>query len=803
VAALGMLLRAMFRRRWRSWLLLSLLVALVSGLVLASAAAGRRTASAFPRFKAAHGYDAFLFTVTPKPKIATRPEVASATPVGAVGIGTPTCACPRPIANSDVSVFEVAPKDLPHVVKLVAGRMPDQSDPYQVLASFSLQQDAGLHVGTVIRVPLYAASQRAALLSGVGVKPGGPTVSLRVVGIEAADGEFPGTGPPDHNVYTTRAFARTVNPKTVVLAAYLVRLRHGPADLPRLEAHARALGVAPLVDLDAQTTAVTSSIRPQSTGWWILAGLAAVAGVIVVAQALGRQAITESEPYVTVSALGVSRRQLVALTMTTTLLIAAAGVAGGVALAVALSPLTPVGEARIAEPSPGVAFDALILVPGAAAAVMAVLALGVWPAVRAARTRPAAQAAPARPSRVVALLTGARVPVSAVIGVRHALERGRDRAAVPVGPAVAGSVLAVTALCATAVFGASLSHLTSTPALYGQPFDLAFSPGDAPPSFSQLATRLSGDRAISDVSLGVGEAVSINGRTVSGIAGQSLRGRLLLTTVTGRLPRADDEVALGATTLRQAGARIGSLVRVAAPGIRGRTRTSLDRVVGTTVFAPNVGTAGLGTGAVLTLGSLLGDHCAPGPAGTACQVRAVTEAGGAILVRVPPGPGRAATLTRLARAYPDAVQFPATPANLANFGQAVNFPLIFGLILVLFGVATLVHLLLVSVARRRPELGLLKALGLVRRQVAFTVLWQATTVALAGIIIGVPAGIAAGRLIWQAFATSLGVVPVTVVTGWVIAAIALGTVLVANGLAIGPSLAAVRSRPASLLRNAE
>jgi ABC-type antimicrobial peptide transport system permease subunit len=140
---------------------------------------------------------------------------------------------------------------------------------------------------------------------------------------------------------------------------------------------------------------------------------------------------------------------------------------------------------------------------------------------------------------------------------------------------------------------------------------------------------------------------------------------------------------------------------------------------------------------------------------------------------------------------------------LANFGQAVNFPLIFGLILVLFGVATLVHLLLVSVARRRPELGLLKALGFVRRQVASSVLWQATTVALVGVVIGVPAGVAAGRLIWQAFAANLGVVPVTVVTAWVIAAIALGSVLAANGLAIGPSLAAARSRPASLLLKAE
>ncbi len=803
MTALAMLLRVMFRHRWRSWLLLSLLVALVSGLVLASAATARRTASAFPRFKAAHGYDAFLFTVTPKPKIATPPEVASATPVGAVGIGTPTCACSRPIASSDVAVFEVAPKDLPHVVKLVAGRMPDPSDPHQVLASFSLQQDAGLHIGTVIRVPLYAASQRAALLSGVSLKPRGPTLNLRVVGFEAADGEFPGTGPPDHNVYTTPAFARTVNPKTVILASYLVRLRHGSADLPRFEAHARALGVAAITDLDAQTTAVTSSIRPQAVGWWILAGLAALAGIIVVAQALARQAVIESEPYAKLSALGVSRRQLAGLTMTTTLLIATAGVVGGVALAVALSAFTPVGEARIADPSPGFAFDALVLLPGAAVAVLVVLALGVWPAARAARMRPAPTAVLARPSRVVTTLTGAGIPASALIGVRHALERGRDRVAIPVGSALLGSVLAVTALCATAVFGASLSHLTRTPALYGQPFDLAFSPGNGPPSFGQLATRLTGDRGVSDVNLGVGEPVAVNGRTVSGIAGQSLRGRLLLTTVSGRLPQADDEVALGATTLRQIGARIGSLVRVTAPGIQGQARTSLDRVVGTAVFAPNVGTAGLGTGAVLTLNGLLGDHCGRGRAGQACQIRTVTMAGGVLLVRVTPGPGRAAALARLARVYPDAVQFPATPANLANFGQAVNFPLILGVILVLFGVATLMHLLLVSVARRRPELGLLKALGFVRRQVAFSVLWQATTVALVGIIIGVPAGVAAGRLIWQAFAANLGVVPVTVVTAWVIAAIALGTVLVANAMAIGPSLAAARSRPASLLLNAE
>jgi ABC-type antimicrobial peptide transport system permease subunit len=158
-------------------------------------------------------------------------------------------------------------------------------------------------------------------------------------------------------------------------------------------------------------------------------------------------------------------------------------------------------------------------------------------------------------------------------------------------------------------------------------------------------------------------------------------------------------------------------------------------------------------------------------------------------------------VSRLARAYPDEVTYPQTPTNLVNFGEAVNFPLILGLVLIIFGVATLLHVLVVSVTRRRREVGLLKALGFVRRQIGFTLSWQTTTVALIGIVIGVPAGIAIGRLVWRLFADNLGVVPVPVVAGWVLAAVALGTLVVANLLAIGPALAAARTRPAALLRS--
>ena len=147
------------------------------------------------------------------------------------------------------------------------------------------------------------------------------------------------------------------------------------------------------------------------------------------------------------------------------------------------------------------------------------------------------------------------------------------------------------------------------------------------------------------------------------------------------------------------------------------------------------------------------------------------------------------------------MSFPVTPANLVNFGEAVNFPLILGLVLIVFGVATLVHTLVVSVTRRRRETGLLKTLGFVRRQVAFAVSWQTTTVAIVGIVVGVPVGIVLGRAIWQAFARNLGVLPVTVLNGWAIVAVAGGALVVANVLAVGPALAASRLRPAALLRS--
>jgi len=497
--------------------------------------------------------------------------------------------------------------------------------------------------------------------------------------------------------------------------------------------------------------------------------------------------------------------QLVLVSLVRTLFVAVVGTAGGILLAFLLSPLTVVGEVRLADTSTGFVFDAPVLLLGGLAAIVAVFVLGIWPAIRtAASTRPSGTDPTLRPSRIVSVLVGIGAPPSALIGVRHALERGRGRNAIPVGSALLGAILAVTALCATAVFGASLTHLTSTPTLYGQPYDEWFSVNQTGYSAQnlQMLSSLEHARGIADITAGLVGNPTIDGVAESGIAAQSLRGPLLATATSGHLPRGPDQVAFGATTLRQLHVHVGSLVRVRVAAAADK-KPGTFRVVGTVVFSPGLTTGGLGDGAVFTLRGLLGlaGRCPTGPHEQACVVKSVIAAGGAFLVRAAPGTKGRTALARLNREYAFDVNYPGPPTNLVNFGQAVNFPLIFGAILVLFGAATLLHVLVVSVTRRRREVGLLKALGFVRRQVALCVSWQTTTIALVGIVIGVPVGVAVGRAVWGLFADSLGVLAVTEVTAWVIVAVAAATIVVANVLAIGPAIVAARSRPASLLRS--
>ncbi len=405
MGAVRLAFRAELRRRWRSWLAIALLISVVGGLVLAATAAGRRTESAFPRFVAAHGFDALVYTAQPVPKLARLPGVASVTELVGPDNGQPTCDCSHPINPNDFGVL-VAPPNGRSPFKLVSGHLPDPSAPDQVLASFSLQQDDGVQLGTVIHVPFYAASQASAYNTTPTalLKPTGPTVAFHVVGFEATEDEFPSGGTPTYTCTPPKRspapWSRGRRSATSTSSACVTAWLTFPDSMLKPAALSGS-GVEYTENEQEQVTSVEGSIHPQAIGWWILAALAALVGLAVIGQALARQSIVESEDYPTMAAIGADRRQLVTLGMARNLVVALAGAAGAVVIATALSPIAPLGEARIAETSTGVAFDTPVLLLGALATVAVVLALGIWPALRAAHTLP-----PDRPTRCAPPLSG-------------------------------------------------------------------------------------------------------------------------------------------------------------------------------------------------------------------------------------------------------------------------------------------------------------------------------------------------------------------------------------------------------------
>jgi ABC-type lipoprotein release transport system permease subunit len=102
---------------------------------------------------------------------------------------------------------------------------------------------------------------------------------------------------------------------------------------------------------------------------------------------------------------------------------------------------------------------------------------------------------------------------------------------------------------------------------------------------------------------------------------------------------------------------------------------------------------------------------------------------------------------------------PRPHADVRNLQHVANLPALLGALVMLVALGTVAHALVTSVRRRRRDLAVLKTLGLVRRQVAATIAWQATTFAVVALSLGLPLGIAVGRWAWQLTAAALGVAP--------------------------------------------
>ena len=809
MAAIWVRAGAELRRRWRGAVVLAVLVGIAGGAAIAGVAGARRTESALARF-VAYSRPVEVFILKPEggldvDAVARLPQVADVSQ-SAYALLTPSTASGRPdiAALGSINPFVRTSErglgtttDIPY---LVEGRPADPDRALEVMVNEEVAEEYELRPGDTLRMWAYTPEQLDADLLQATTEPAGRAFDFTVIGVIRLPFDLDPTPRDPEVAYTGRgtvllgpAFWEHHGDEVAAFGGddtgLDIRLHPG-SDVQAFERAVRALPGGN--DLEIQVGSEAARVQKEAeqatdveAGALVaFAALAAVAGLLVVGQGLARQMHLEGAEHGTLLALGMTWGQVLAASLLRALAIAVPGGLLAGAVAVAASPLAPIGLARRAEIDPGVAVDPPVLAAGMALVAVAVVvraALAAWrPVLPAGGPAPASRGRPSALQR----LAGAGAPPTAVARLAMALDRRRGAGPSFVGTAAIGALVAVAVITAALTFGASLHRLATTPELQGWNWDVVVGNPNAEEDLASIGpARLAaqpfvdGFTAVSDIL----EPLTIGGLDIRAAGVDLVTGDVFSPMAEGRPPRAPGEVVLGGRTMERLGLAVGGRVE----GRLGGQDLSLH-VVGRAVL-----NAGLQFFFTMDEGAVL-------------SFEELRRLGGDLptthfLVRYVEGVDEAAAFDALQADWGKTVLRPQTPVEVGNLRRVSGLPFVLAGGIAVLAVATLAHATATSVRRRRGELAVLKALGFLRRQVAATVGWQATTVVVVALAFGLPLGVAAGRWAWQMVASGMGapgaVTPV--LAGLLIVPAALA---VANVVAAIPARAAGHVRPAIALR---
>jgi hypothetical protein len=823
--------RATLRRRWPGYLALAVLVGLVGGVALGALTAARRTYASYPALLAStNPSDLFVLpqTQTPEPglvrELARLPHVRSAEEGEQITAATLTPAG-RIATILETQVELVASPDGLFTdqdrLKILQGRAANPARADEVVATDEAAAVLHLHVGE--RVPVgIARDNDANLREYQGVKL--TVVGIGVLGIQLVHDDI------DTNragfLIGTPALLRTYESCCATNSYDGLQLAGGSRyAAPVLRGYERLIDNAGASNgqlVVYQTAAIEAeaqqAIRPEAIALAVFGAIALLAALIIGTQAISRRLYASAAEAEVLRALGAGPAATMADGLLGVVAAAAAGAVLAAAVAVALSPLTLFGPVATVVPVPGIDADWAVLGPGIAALALVLGLVAAAIAYRLAPHRVAWRAGAAgRGSGVVAAALAAGLPASGGAGLRFALEPGRGRTAVPVRSVMAGTVLAVLAGTATLTFGASLSALVSHPSLYGWNFDDALYAVDG---YGPIPSRWAGpllarDRDVAAATGVYFATVQIDGQTVPAMAAPS-RAAIAPSPLTGHALTGPGQIVLGPATLAALHKRVGDVVTVSEGQIVPPTRL---RIVGTAAL-PTIGDV-IGVHASLSTGAVIPQQSVPAKD---LAIYGPVSGPNAIFIRLRPGVSQAAGLRSLNQVAGQLNQdsrgplaesiigdmgthirfysvLPVQrPAEIVNYRTMGAMPAILAGGLAAGAVVGLGLTLIASVRRRRRDFALLKTLGFTRRQLAAAVAWQSTAVAAVGLVIGVPAGIAAGRWLWLAFAHELSAVPDPVVPAGSVALAAVAALVLANLVAALPGRAAARTPAAIVLR---
>jgi hypothetical protein len=797
-----------WRARWRALAVLALMIGVTGAIALAALAGARRSASALDRFHdAGRTFDVFVAgdVTTPEPQalldLLDDPVVESTNDLAFLFVDIDSVgAVFAPTSRRGLQIEQGV---------LLAGRRADPDEPDEVVLSVGTAAHLGVGVGDTLEAGSASREQAAAWFT-TGEEPAsldGPQLRLHVVGITRAGFDLTGAGGPTITITTPAFWEKYGDDIGIGSLSHMVRLADEPDAVERFtDAVEEAYGDRhlPSINVGHGEESVSGSIAVITAALVLVALVIAIAGVVWIGLAAARQQRLAGSDLDVLRALGATSGGRRRLLMGCVLPALAGGLALAPVLAVALSPLFPVGEARRVDPDAGLHVDSAVLLAGIG--VLAVI-LGAVAALAAARVVHQGERfdGVTRVSPLVDRVASWLPPVPGT-GARFALH-SPPRAAAPVRSALAGAVIGVLGLVAIVVVGASLQRLVDAPPRWGTTWDVAvnagyFLAGDPGPAAGAAgAAEVDRGALLADPDIGAAavllydEQVTINGVEAISMTLDPVKGEVTPTVVEGREPRADDEIALARDTLDDVGVPLGTTVTVGS-----RSQRSEDyRVVGVIAF-PTIGEpTAVATGASFTARGgdrlLLGDPSGGDDIGTPY-----------VVLRWAPGVDPDRALARRNIAISEAgidvsAAAPTAPPEVTGLQDVRQFPFVAGGGLVVLGVIATTHALIVTVRRRRLDLAVLSALGLAPSQRRGVIHGQVTTISLVGLVVGVPLGVVAGRVVWSTIAESMGLVTDASFPVVLLSVGAIGLVVVLNAIAALPARSARRLGVADALRS--
>jgi len=778
-------------------LLMVLMVALVSGAVFTAAAGARRTSSVLDRFLATQG-DFDLMVAVSRPRVASDPDqvlalAAELETVAGVESVTPAQAVFPWIREIDESAFVTGPDRRYLDVATshaIDGRMPTADDVGTVALNETAARLLDVTVGDVLVIPTLSVDTAEKMWDGLVTDPAsveadGRELHLDVVGVYRPtasleiDDTPTGVLSPDAGDVLGAAAASD--------ALFYVR-----GDVDSMDADGavgmlqEAVPDAWVYSYDPQDTItpIRSTFDDIATGLSLFALVALVAGLVALLQAVSRQVGQTNSVAFVANALGMRARSVAFGIAAPSVAATSAGVVLGAVIASALSPLFPFSVPRRAEVDPGIRIDWPVLLVGSA---LFVLTLTAWAVLAGwAHARADAHEASPTPSATGVGLRRA-LPIAAGIGCSRVLTHRRGHDAAKPWSAIAGVTLLVAGIVAITVFTTSQSATAQTPARFGWNWDsLPYVSFQNP---MEVATTLAGDDRLSGVGVTNCGSARFDDAVEVTCALEAVSGSIALVQLQGRPPSSPDEVALGTVTMASHDVDVGDTISVTGDSGTIRRLSVVGTVVVPDEDAPGEGLVVTWDGLAKLAGVDQFDYLPNQQS---------------IVLKYSPGADPEALEAVLAAEYPLNFQasdaHPVVPQSLSQMERVR--PTLFALaaFLGLLGAIGLVHFVLLSASRGRREIAVLEAVGFVGRQSRSVLIYQALTVGLIGVLIGLPLGVFIGRWVWISAVDQMGIVTTPTVPWLVETLVIIGALIGSIAIALLLAWTPSRRRPAVVLR---